>query len=190
MRLIFSMLLIAIAATLGFVGYFWYNTQNSDAPYGVSFALVDQNGAPITEAAFRGQPTALFFGFTHCPEICPTTIYEINGWFETLGDEAKDVKAYFVTIDPERDTPEVLGNYLSSVTDRVIGITGDPDKVREMASGFGIYFKRQDLDDGDYTMDHSAAVILLDSKGVFRKTIAWGENTDTAVEKMRAIAKQ
>lgn len=191
MRTIIAALIVVLGAAGAWLGYEIYRQSATDAgeAYGVAFNLVDQDGDPISEQAFRGHPTVLFFGFTHCPEICPTTLYELSSWFGELGDDGADIKAYFVSIDPERDTPDILGDYISNVTDRVRGITGDPDAVRDMARGFNIYFKRVDLDDGDYTMDHTASILLLDSEGRFRKTIAWGENTDTALQKLRDLAK-
>lgn len=191
MRALIAALVVVLGVVGAWLGYEIYRETASPSgePYGVPFNLVDQNGDPITEQAFLGHPTVLFFGFTHCPEVCPTTLYELSSWFNELGDEASDIKAYFVSIDPERDTPELLGGYLSNVTDRVIGITGDPEKVREMARGFNIYFKRIETEDGDYTMDHTASIILLDSQGHFRKTIAWGENSETAMQKLRDLAK-
>ncbi|MEL6435557.1 MAG: SCO family protein [Pseudomonadota bacterium] len=156
--------------------------------YGVPFELIDHNGDPITQDAFRGQPSAVFFGFTHCPEVCPTTVYEMDGWFRELGDEAAEIKAYFVTVDPERDTPEMLGTYLTSQSDRITGITGDPEQVREMLRGFNVYFKKFDEDEYGYNMDHTASVFLLDSNGDFRKTISYGENTETAIQKLRDLA--
>lgn len=191
MRALIAALVVVLGVVGAWLGYEIYRETASPSgePYGVPFNLVDQNGDPITEQAFLGHPTVLFFGFTHCPEVCPTTLYELSSWFNELGDEGSDIKAYFVSIDPERDTPELLGGYLSNVTDRVIGITGDPEKVREMARGFNIYFKRIETEDGDYTMDHTASIILLDSQGHFRKTIAWGENSETAMQKLRDLAK-
>ncbi|WP_425420010.1 SCO family protein [Oricola indica] len=191
MRAIIAGLVVVLAVVGAWLGYEIYRqgSGGSGEPYGVAFNLIDQDGEPISEQAFRGHPTAIFFGFTHCPEICPTTLYEMSTWFDTLGEDGKDIEAYFITIDPERDTPEILGGYVSSVTDRVRGITGDPDAVREMARGFNIYFKRIDMDDGDYTMDHTASVILLDSEGRFRKTIAFGEDTETAIQKLRDLAE-
>lgn len=184
-------LVVVLVAAGAWLGYEIYQQRQTadEQPYGVGFTLVDQDGQPITEQAFRGHPTVVFFGYTHCPEICPTTLYELGNWFEQLGKDGENIKAYFVSIDPERDTPEVLGNYLGNVTDRVRGITGDPDAVRKMARGFNIYFKRIDGQDGEYTMDHTASILLLDSNGRFRKTIAYGEDSDTAMQKLRDISK-
>ena len=189
MRILFGAILLALIATLGFIGFQWQKMQNAPEAYGVPFSLTAASGETITQESLKGHPSAIFFGFTNCPEICPTTLYELNGWLEALGDEGKDVKAYFITVDPERDTPEILGDYVASVSDRIVAISGDPDKVREMVSGFGVYYKRQELEGGDYTMDHTASIFLLDSNGSFRKTIAWGENSDVAIEKLRDLAK-
>lgn len=157
------------------------------APFGVDFALVNHMGEPVTQEAFRGKPSAIFFGFTHCPEICPTTLYEIDNWFKALGDDADKLNAYFVTIDPERDTPQVLGDYITSVSSNVVGITGNPEDVRDMARGYAVFFKRIELEDDDYTMDHTASIFLLDSEGRFRKTIAYGEASETAIAKLRDL---
>lgn len=172
-------------------------TQSSEkiaeGPFGVPFELVDQNGKAISEQAFRGKPTALFFGFTHCPEVCPTTLFELNGWMKQVDPDAKGLQAYFVTVDPERDTPELLGQYISNVTDRVIGIAGDPAKIADVVKGFRVYAKKVPLDEkdpnGDYTMDHTASIFLLDADGRFKGTIAYGENPDTAVKKLENLMK-
>lgn len=166
-------------------------TVLSDKPFGVPFALTRQDGAPITEQAFRGKPTALFFGFTNCPEICPTTVYELSGWMNKVDPDKTKLQAYFISIDPERDTPEALKTYLTNVTDRVIGISGDPAKVEAMARGFKVYFKKVPTDpakpNGDYTMDHTASVFLLDKEGRFTGTIAYGENPDVAEKKLENL---
>ena len=189
MRITFGALLVCLAAVLGVIGYQWQQMQNTPDAYGVPFELVAADGQTITQEAFIGQPSAIFFGFTHCPEICPTTIYELDGWLKALGEEGNKINAFFVTVDPERDTPEILGDYVASVSDRIVAISGAPEKVREMVGGFGVYFKRQELEDDDYTMDHTASIFLLDSQGAFRKTIAWGENPDVAIEKLRDLSK-
>lgn len=165
--------------------------QIAEAPFGVPFQLVAQNGEPITEEAFRQKPTAVFFGFTHCPEVCPTTLYELNGWMHQVDPDGTKLGGYFVTVDPERDPPELLGQYISNVTDRITGISGPPEKVTEMAKGFKVYFKKVPLDEkdpeGDYTMDHTASVFLLDDGGRFAGTISYGENPDTAIKKLQNL---
>ena len=154
---------------------------------GGPFTLVDQDGAEITEAAFEGQPTLLFFGFTHCPEVCPTTVYEMAGWFDALGPEARALEAYFVTVDPERDTPEVLRDYLGSQTDDVRGITGPPEAVARLAADWKAYWKKVPLDGGGYTMDHFAGVYMLDEDGEYAGLISYGEPADRVVPKLEAL---
>ncbi|RWA72486.1 SCO family protein [Mesorhizobium sp. M1C.F.Ca.ET.193.01.1.1] len=188
MRSILVGILVLMAAGIGWLTFDWYRSHYSGEPYGGSFALIDQKRAPITEAAFRGHPSVVFFGFTHCPEVCPTTLFELAGWLKTMGDSGKNLSAYFVTVDPERDTPEIMNSYVSNFSDRITGITGDPDKVHAMAKAFGIYWKKVDTGDGDYTMDHTASVLLLNSKGEFAGTIAYGESADAAIAKLKRLA--
>lgn len=188
MRSILVGILVLMAAGVGWLTFDWYQARNGGEPYGGSFTLVDQKGQPITEAAFRGHPSAVFFGFTHCPEVCPTTLFELDGWLKKLGDEGKDINAYFVSIDPERDTTAVMNSYVSNVSNRIVGVTGEPDKVAAMAKSFGIYSKKVPLEGSDYTMDHTASVLLLDKKGDFFGTIAYGESGDTAVAKLKRLA--
>ena len=165
--------------------------QVAEGPFGVPFQLVTQDGQPITQDAFRKQPTALFFGLTHCPEVCPTTLYELSGWMQQVDPDGTRLAGYFVTVDPERDSPELLGQYISNVTDRIVGISGDPEKVTKMAKGFKVYFKKVPLDEkdpgGDYTMDHTASVFLLDNGGRFAGTISYGENPDAAIKKLENL---
>ncbi len=190
MRPILVGILVLMAGAVGFMTFEWYRQKNADDAYGAPFALIDQKGQPITEAAFRGHPSAVFFGFTHCPEVCPTTLFEMDGWLKKLGDDGKDVRAYFVSVDPERDTAEMMDSYVGNVSDRITGITGDPDKVHAMAKAFNIYWRKVELDGGEYTMDHTASVILLDSAGRFQGTIAYGEGPDTAYDKLRRLAAE
>ena len=190
MRAILVGILVVMAAGVGWLTFDWYRMQHSGEPFGAPFTLVDQRGEAITEAAFRGAPSAVFFGFTHCPEVCPTTLFELDGWLRQLGDEGSEIRAYFVSVDPERDTPELLDAYVGNVSERIVGITGEPDKVFDMAKSFGIYWKKVELDGGDYTMDHTASILLLNRGGDFAGTIAYGENPDTAVAKLRRLANE
>lgn len=188
MRFIISGILVLMAVIMGVIGFQWYKTQYSSNAYGAAFELIDQKGQPITEAAFRGQPSAVFFGFTHCPEVCPTTLVELDSWLKALGDEGKNIRAYFVTVDPERDTAELMDNYVSNVSDRITGITGAPDKVHAMIKSFGIFARKVELEGGDYTMDHTASILLLRGDGDFAGTIAYGENPDAALAKLKRLA--
>ena len=188
-RAIFAILFVLIAASVGWVTYTWIDRSKDEAPYGAPFQMTDMNGQPITEAAFLGHPSAVFFGFTHCPEVCPTTLFEMKGWFDKLGDEGKDIKAYFISVDPARDTPQLLKDYVSNVTDRVTGITGTEESIAALAKAWGVYYKKVDTSGGDYTMDHTALVFLLDSKARFHGTIAYGEKPENALEKMKRLAK-
>lgn len=190
MRSILVGILAVMAVGIGFLTFQWYQQQNARTPFGVPFELVDQDGQKITEAAFKGGPRVVFFGFTHCPEVCPTTLFEMDGWLEQLGSEGEDIKAYFVTVDPERDTPEVMKAYLGNFSDRITGITGTPEQIAAMAKGFSIYARKVELEGGDYTMDHTASVILLDSAGDFFGTIAYEENRDTAIAKLKRLADE
>jgi protein SCO1/2 len=190
MRSILVGILVLMAAAVGWMTFDWYRGHAATEAFGAPFALVDQKGAPITEQAFRGHPSAVFFGFTHCPEVCPTTLFELDGWLASLGAEAAGVNAYFVSIDPERDTPPVLDAYVTNVSKRIVGITGDPAKVAAMAKAFSIYVRKVPTDDGDYTMDHTASVILLDRKGGFFGTIAYGEDGETAKAKLKRLAAE
>jgi protein SCO1/2 len=156
---------------------------NTAAP----FDLLDQRGNPITADAFQGHPSAVFFGFTHCPEVCPTTLYEMSVWMEHLGSKGDQLKGYFVSLDPERDTPEILGDYISSVSERITGITGSVAEIERMADAWGVYSRRVPLDDGGYTMDHTASVFLLDSAGQMTATISYGEDSDSAIAKLEAL---
>lgn len=156
---------------------------------GAPFSLIDHNGKPITEAAFEGRPTLVYFGYTRCPEICPTTLYEMSGWFDTLGEKGKDLRAFFITVDPERDTPETMKGYAEAFSDRVTGITGDPGKVHALLAAWHIYYAKVPTDDGDYTMDHTASVFLLDRDGDFKGTIAYGEDTGTALAKLERLVE-
>ena len=194
-RIIIWAAVVVLAGVLGWLTLeVTKSTQTiAEGPFGGPFPLVAQDGKPISEKAFQGKPTALFFGFTHCPEVCPTTLFELNGWMEKVDPDGSKLQAYMVTVDPERDTPALLDQYVSNVSKRIVGISGSPEKVAEVIKGFRVYAKKVPVDeskpDGDYTMDHTASVFLLDADGRFSGTIAYGENPDTAVKKLENLIK-
>jgi protein SCO1/2 len=137
------------------------------AAIGGPFQLSDQNGQPVTEASLKGKPTLIFFGFTHCPDICPTSLFEISEVLRAMGPDADRVNAYFVSVDPERDTQAAMKDYLSSFDPHLKGLTGDEAAVAKVISGFRVYAKKVPLKDGDYTMDHTALIYLMDKDGKF-----------------------
>ena len=157
------------------------------APLGGAFALVDARGEPVTEAVLRGKPSAVFFGFTHCPDVCPTTLSEMTSWIAELGPDAERMRFVFITVDPERDTPEVLRDYLSAFSDRIIGITGNPDDVHAMVGDHKAMSRKVPLQGGGYTMDHTASVFLLDENGGLVGTIARNESREAALAKLRRL---
>lgn len=179
-----------VAIVLVGVGYMTWQEQKSDsnaiafAQIGGPFALVDHNGQPVDQTMFDNKPYALFFGFTHCPEICPTSLYEMAGWIDGLGAEADKMGFAFVTVDPERDTPEMLKDYVTVFSDKITGLTGSEDQVQAAIKSYGVVAERVALEDDDYTMNHTASVFLMNADGTFRGTIAYGEDADVAQKKL------
>ena len=128
---------------------------------GSEFSLKDMNNNIITDNSFEGPLTAIFFGFTHCPDICPMTLNKMDLVFTKLNLKNKSLKLFFISVDPERDTPEVLKNYLSSFENNFIGITGNPEQIYLLSKSWGILSQKIFLEDGEYNIDHSSPVILL-----------------------------
>jgi protein SCO1 len=139
----------------------------ASASIGGPFRLVSQDGQAVTERSFAGKPYLVFFGFTHCPDVCPTTLFQISEVLRATGERGQDLKALFITVDPERDTPEVLKSYLASFDDRIVGLTGDSAAVQAAVKAFRAYARKVPTGDGDYTMEHTALVYLMDAKGRF-----------------------
>lgn len=166
-------------------------TQQAVTPLGGPFDLVDHEGKPITHADLLGRNHAIFFGFTNCPDVCPTTLLEVASWIKDLGDESDKIDFYFFTVDPERDHPEIMKSYVTAFDPGITGITGDPDEMSKTLSAYKIHSQKVDLGDGDgdYTMDHSAFVMMFNANGNFRGTISFGENDDIALEKLRRLIK-
>jgi protein SCO1/2 len=137
------------------------------AAIGGPFQLTDQGGATVTEKDLQGKPTLIFFGFTHCPDVCPTSLFEISEILRAMGKDADRVNAYFISVDPERDNAVAMKDYLSSFDPHLRGLTGDPASVQKVISEYRVYAKKVPLKDGDYTMDHTALTYLMDRDGKF-----------------------
>jgi len=137
------------------------------AAIGGPFQLADQSGGTVTEKNLKGRPTLIFFGFTHCPDVCPTSLFEISEVLRAMGKDAGKVNAFFISVDPERDTQGAMRDYLSSFDPHLKGLTGDPEAVAKVLSAYRVYAKKVPLKDGDYTMDHTALIYLMDRDGHF-----------------------
>jgi protein SCO1/2 len=143
------------------------NTTVAASAIGGPFSLIDQDGKTVTEAALKGKPHLVFFGFTHCPDICPTTLFDVSEIFRALGKDGDKVGAFFVTVDPERDTPKAMKDYLGSFDPRLRGLSGDTQAIQAMEKSYRVYAKKVPTSGGDYTMDHTAIVYLMDRNGQF-----------------------
>jgi protein SCO1/2 len=154
-----------------FLGVILLITGRSSSPavaaVGGPFHLIDQNGKPVSDTDMKGRPFLVFFGFTHCPDVCPTTLFEISEVLRKLGPDADRTGALFITVDPERDTPAAMKDYLSNFDPHLRGLTGDPAAVNAAIKAYRVYAKKVPLDGGDYTMDHTAIVYLMDKNGHF-----------------------
>ncbi len=137
------------------------------AAIGGPFHLIDENGRPFSDQDLKGKPFLVFFGFTHCAEVCPTALFEMSEVIRSLGRDADRVAALLITVDPERDTPDMLKDYLSSFDPHLRGLTGDAAAIAAVAKAYRVYYKKIPLDGGDYTMDHTAVVYLMDKEGRF-----------------------
>jgi protein SCO1/2 len=179
---------VAIAA--GVVAWQWQGggvQRIAAASIGGPFTLTDQTGATVTETALQGHPTALFFGYTFCPDVCPTTLFEMTNWLGKLGSDGDKLKVYFVTVDPERDTQEALASYLSAFDPRITGLTGSREAVDKIIKEYRIYARKVPLDSGGYIMDHTASIYLLDSDAVFTGTIDYQDDPDIALQKLQRL---
>ncbi len=161
-RLHFSQAVLSSAAALAML-VAWSATPSAvlRAESGPSFRLVDQHLRVVDEKQLSQKPTVLHFGFTHCPVICPTTMFEVAERMRELGPLADAIQFVFVTVDPERDTPEYLRQYVSSFDDRIIGLSGDAKDIKTLADGLGATFSRQPLKEGGYTIDHTIFAYLM-----------------------------
>jgi len=152
---------------------------------GGPFRLVDGNGQVVTDQDMKGKPFLVFFGFTHCPEVCPTALFEVSEVFRQLGPDADRAAALFITVDPERDTPAVMKDYLANFDPRLRGLTGDPKAIQAVLKEYRVYAKKVPLKDGDYTMDHTALVYLMDKQGRFVAPFNIKRNAEDAAADLR-----
>jgi protein SCO1 len=177
-------LVVCLGAVLTLSGTLSSPTQQI-AGIGGSFALTDQNGRTVSDADLKGHPFLVFFGFTNCPDVCPTTLFEVSEVLRALGPQADAMRAFFITIDPERDTPPVMKDYLSSFDPHLSGLTGNPAAIAAVAKAYRVYYKKVPLEQGGYTMDHTAIVYLMDKNGRFISPFNLKRTTQAAAADLR-----
>jgi len=158
---------------------------SSSSAIGGAFSLVDQSGKPFTEKDLTGKPSLVFFGFTHCPDICPTKLFEITQMLDSLGTDASKVNVVFITVDPERDTTELLSTYLGSFHAGIRGLTGTDEQVTQAMRAYRAFGRKVPLDGGGYTMDHTTFVYLMDKQGQFVSTFDVTRDPAKAAQDLR-----
>ena len=160
---------------------------SSTTKLGIPFELIDSNGNKITEKALIGSPTALFFGFAHCPDVCPLTLHRISLLMEKLGNQQNKLNVYFITLDPERDTWKFLNEYLTTFNHRIVGITGESNKIKALAKSWGIHSKKVSSEGENYLIDHTGLIILLDKNGNFLNTIDYKDDFELSLKVIKSI---
>ena len=188
-------LIILSLSVLIVTGFLLFNIINknvqieysSTTKLGIPFELVDSNGNKITEKALIGSPTALFFGFAHCPDVCPLTLHRISLLMEKLGNQQNKLNVYFITLDPERDTWKFLNEYLTTFNHRIVGITGESNKIKALAKSWGIHSKKVSSEGENYLIDHTGLIILLDKNGNFLNTIDYKDDFESSLKLIKSI---
>ncbi len=180
-------ILIAFSGLLPGTGSAPYTATTGTARVGGPFSLTSHEGGTVDNAKLAGKPYLVFFGFTHCPDICPTTLYELTDLMAELGPAADRFTPLFITVDPERDTQTVLAEYMTAFDERIIALRGDQAETDATVKAFAAYYRKVPTEGGGYTMDHTAGVILMDAEGQFAGTLDMHEARETVLSKMKRL---
>ncbi len=193
--------LIALVAVVGISAMMieWYKNEmnvqmtkdgQNKVQIGGPFTLTNHLGQTVTDKDYSDKPFAIFFGYTFCPDVCPTTLADMTGWIEALGPEADKLNYLFVSIDPGRDTPESLNEYVTVFFDQLTGLTGTPEQINAIAKSYRVYAKKVEDEENDpsaYVMDHTASVYLMKPGNQFMGTISYGEDHESALGKLKKL---
>ena len=182
-----SMAIVAIMTALLTCWSVTADSQTAGPVFGGTFNLTDQDGRQVTEQDLLGKPSMVFFGFTSCPDVCPTTLLDITNWLGQLGADGDRLNVVFVSVDSERDTPEQMRLYLSSFDPRIRGFSGTEAQIRKIADGYGASYKRVSLSDGEYTYTHSVLIYLMDGQGRYVGFLRYEDPDAEAVAKLRQL---
>jgi len=185
-----ALILLAVAAC-GPAAQKFRGSDITGIGYGRDFRLIDHTGRPRTLADFRGKVVVLFFGYTHCPDVCPTTLSQLAATMQKLGPDAARVQVLFVTVDPERDTADLLARYVPAFNASFLGLYGDATATAETAKEFKILYQKQPgPNPGGYTVDHSAGTYLFDPQGRLRVFESYGQGPDVFAHDIRALLQE
>jgi protein SCO1 len=184
---------VAVALTAG--GLFFLTQRAPEiqkaiggaARIGGPFALTAHTGQPFSDRDLAGKPYAIFFGFTRCPDICPTTLLDMTNRLDELKSDGDKLRVVFVSIDPERDTPQFLAEYMKSFDKRIVGLTGSAAQISAIAKAYRVIYEKVAGSAGDYTMNHTATVYLFDANGGFVSTLAYQENEQSQRAKLKKL---
>ena len=181
--------LVLATGAAAWLGAGWLENRSSGSVFDIGgpFALASARGGTVDSRSLAGRPYAVFFGFTHCPEVCPTTLYDMSNSMAGLGDAAKDFRVFFITVDPERDTLGAMKDYVSNFDPRIEALVPTGDQLKQLASEFRVYYAKVPTSDGSYTMDHTASVFLFGRDGRFAGTMAYDEAAGTKQAKLKRL---
>ena len=186
---VLSIFVFAMALTMGVAPA---RADTAPVTVGGPFTLTAPDGTTVTDETYRGKWLLVFFGYTFCPDICPTTLYEIAGALEKLGPDAAKLQPIFITVDPERDTPEVLEQYTGALDRRIVGLTGSPQQIAAVARAYGAYSERHKTGAGaqDYVVDHSTYIYIMDRQGKFVRGLGFDTSSGGIADTLRNLMAQ
>lgn len=197
MKYLLSILLVLTVILMSLAGYLYVLTNSpqssAQTSFNQPFTLTNQDGITVTEKTFLGKPTLYFFGFTHCPDICPTTLGTLTNWLNSLGEDASKLNVVFVSVDPERDTPASLKTYISNFHPQITAATGSLEQLNAMAKIFMVYFAKvppsPGQDPSNYMVSHSSGILMADSNGIFQGMLDSHDPDATAIESLKKLLK-
>ncbi len=193
-RIIPALALLLLAVAIGFYALSTDAVRQigaGEARVGGPFKMLDHRKAAVTEQTYLGKPMLLVFGFTFCPDICPTELQVTTEALELLGQKGADIQPLFVTVDPERDTADVLADYVTNFSPKLVGLTGSPDQVKAMADSYRVFYEKRPNEENPeaYAMDHTSVIYLMDEKGKFRKHFSYTTDAKALAEGIAAALK-
>lgn len=163
-----------------------FKDEPRNSRFNTAFSLINDQGEVVDQSIFKGNPSLVYFGYTHCPEACPTTLFEVAGYLKELGEDGLSIKSYLFTVDPERDTPEIMNGYVTAFSDRITGVTGTPEEMRRVIVGWRAFAEKRPNKSGGYSMSHTMDLFLIGADGRLKGLIPYGADSQDAIDKIRS----